>query len=1253
MVKNKFFKKAISAITALSLLLPNFANLAVSAEEPEKFQYTMFARNGITMSASSNLCMNGNLHTNKDAAITAINKNINGKVTTSADIEKRVKHVYADQKIHNTYFATNCEVHEEEYTYSDMNIHINNPLYCYSNITLDGNVSLNSSLGTLMNINVTGEVKNANNSVVYSKYGNITIENDSTANVNGLIYAPLGTVTINSPNVTINGIIIADQVVINGSSININCNDNIARFIGTTSEVNDFSDISYLPMEWLGDSDNDGLIDIYEIYIDTNKFDPDTDQDSVPDGYEVFVLGIDPADSDSDSDGLSDGAEDFDNDELCNSSEYMNGTDPFLYDTDKDTLSDGLEVNTYFTNPLLIDTDDDGLSDSSEGVYGSIYAKYGILFEPLLYDTDEDGISDGDESFVQVLNENVTTHDEAITNVSVELEISGLIDDKVNVINKMGTDVMTSNVTGLVGDPFEIKTSSYFKRATIGFSIDKSKLGDTDFNDLIVLWYDETNQRFVECNSSTGFGFVIDSESSIISITTSHFSQYMVVDSKEWYQVWEDSYNRIVKGYVGNTSFTKEYDFNTILTIDTSGSMTDKEGEWEGYDPIIRKLRDDAPPRPPITSDAMEQYWLEHYGYNTCRRITACENFIDAMYPNDKAAIVTFSWIATAQTSLISNKTILKDALQNFKDENSTNYSDAILTSIDLFGPAELNSTSAINRILFLSDGEPELDTPAEIENAVNTAIANGIRIDTFGLGTESGDEVLKNIANQTGGKFYKVINANDLTRVVENATYPNPDLKYLPDEDGDGIPDVVEQYGIRPNGELIGTDPNNPDTDEDGVPDGEEILFSQSEFEAKQNNYYFSQGTLLITDPLCYDSDGDGLDDGTEYAIGSDPLDGDSDDDLVDDDEEYILGYDPNSPDTDKDTLSDGEEMALGYDPSESNADGDDYDDAEELRTGKDPYVYEYEKTAYDHLGAVAYGVIMGDFAEEELIDTEVLIAQIGGSFVPVIADARDALANAIQGNWAMAGLSIVGLAPVVGDAIKAVGNLGQAVVKIGDDIPTITKVIIGVAEKNPDLIKYFSKSDEVVDAIKSSVKSDSITKESLEKMLKYADEAGVAISKSSDLFKNGDNVIDGVKGVWKQGPCKRGADIDEFLNSHLTGDGLGTNFPVFDRIDDATGTIISTKSLDLGAKSYKDPKKLRNRLQKYIDQMSDFEKKYPKVNDSDGMKWGDTILSSTQYTSKKLELVIPDMPMSTEQAQVIQDFINKYGISIVIMKG
>lgn len=323
-VKSRFVKKIISGLMALSLLMPSFTNLAVSAEEPEKYPYSMFGRNGIEMTVSSNLCMNGNMHTNKNAAITATNKNINGSVTTGSDIEKRIKHVYADQKIMETHFTENCDLYEEEYVYSDMNIHINNPIFCYNNITLDGNISLNSNLGSLMNINITGEVKNANTSVVYSKYGDITIENDSTANINGLIYVPLGTLTINSPNINLNGLIIADKIVINGSSVNINYKDDIASFIGTTSEVYDFSGLEYLPEEWLGDTDEDDLFDIYKKVINTDPFDPDTDDDELPDGYEVITLNTDPLEIDTDENGISDADEDFDNDNLRNLGEYQN-----------------------------------------------------------------------------------------------------------------------------------------------------------------------------------------------------------------------------------------------------------------------------------------------------------------------------------------------------------------------------------------------------------------------------------------------------------------------------------------------------------------------------------------------------------------------------------------------------------------------------------------------------------------------------------------------------------------------------------------------------------------------------------------------------------------------------------------------------------------------------------------------------------------------------------------------------------------
>ena len=138
----------------------------------------------------------------------------------------------------------------------------------------------------------------------------------------GLSMHRLATLTINSPNVSINGIIIADKIIINGNSINLNGNDNIARFIGTESEVYDFSDLEYLPEDWRGDTDKDDLFDIYEKVIDTDPFNPDTDGDKLPDGYEVLTLNTDPLEVDTDENGVSDADEDFDNDNLNNLGEY-------------------------------------------------------------------------------------------------------------------------------------------------------------------------------------------------------------------------------------------------------------------------------------------------------------------------------------------------------------------------------------------------------------------------------------------------------------------------------------------------------------------------------------------------------------------------------------------------------------------------------------------------------------------------------------------------------------------------------------------------------------------------------------------------------------------------------------------------------------------------------------------------------------------------------------------------------------------
>ena len=179
------------------------------------------------------------------------------------------------------------------------------------------------------------------------------------------------------------------------------------------------------------DDDEDGLTNGEEQVYGTDKDDPDSDGDGLPDGYEVNVVesnpllndtdsdGLDdivewnltntqPNNPDSDSDGLSDGAEnnthstnpnnwDSDGDMLSDYAEiFTHFTDPNDEDTDEDGINDGQEINIYISNPNDNDTDDDGLIDGVEvETYGT---------NPIKSDTDDDEIEDYDEIFTYSTN---------------------------------------------------------------------------------------------------------------------------------------------------------------------------------------------------------------------------------------------------------------------------------------------------------------------------------------------------------------------------------------------------------------------------------------------------------------------------------------------------------------------------------------------------------------------------------------------------------------------------------------------------------------------------------------------------------------------------------------------------------------------------------------------------------------------------------------------------------------------------------
>lgn len=126
-------------------------------------------------------------------------------------------------------------------------------------------------------------------------------------------------------------------------------------------------------------------------------------------------------------------------------------------------------------------------------------------------------------------------------------------------------------------------------------------------------------------------------------------------------------------------------------------------------------------------------------------------------------------------------------------------------------------------------------------------------------------------------------------------------------DTDGDGLTDGDEVL-------VYGTAPLAPDSDGDGVLDGDEINQGTDPLAAA--------GDPGPAEGVAGDSDGDGLDDGFEAELGTDGLDPDTDDDgLTDGDEYFTYQTGTLNPDTDADGVLDGTEIENGTDPNDPNS--------------------------------------------------------------------------------------------------------------------------------------------------------------------------------------------------------------------------------------------------------------------------------------------------------------------------------------------
>lgn len=255
-----------------------------------------------------------------------------------------------------------------------------------------------------------------NSAILYSKSGDIIIRSADTS-YNGIIYAPKGTVRLEGNVFDITGMIIAKNIVVRAAEFKLNHSDVISNSV---YELDFYEETMREPLSVVKNDEGMRMFwneyecntktDIYVRYDNNAKFEyiestesseylltdnsftkcdiriviyrlgetvksnivtlfynddgvlceerVDSDEDLIPDGYEIWDMKTDPCNKDTDGDGVDDGYE------VLVLKSNPNKQDVFG-DTDGDGVSDKNEFENN-TNPWLEDSDFDGICDMED-----------------------------------------------------------------------------------------------------------------------------------------------------------------------------------------------------------------------------------------------------------------------------------------------------------------------------------------------------------------------------------------------------------------------------------------------------------------------------------------------------------------------------------------------------------------------------------------------------------------------------------------------------------------------------------------------------------------------------------------------------------------------------------------------------------------------------------------------------------------------------------------------------------------------
>jgi len=436
-------------------------------------------------------------------------------------------------------------------------------------------------------------------------------------------------------------------------------------------------------------------------------------------------------------------------------------------DTDEDGIPDFMEMQLFLTDPFKKDSDengtDDGYEDADEDGLTNLQ-EIAISLNPVLKDTDGDGLTDGDElnkystnpfdpdsdrdgatdkweldngydpkvaetSFDIVKKIEV---DDKIKEVKIELkEVSGKTAESLS-ISEGNNGLVNEEVPGYISTSHDFEADGDIKTAKVTYTLDSKLFENKDFKPALY-YFNEKEQRLELVKGQKLQGNTI-----IANLT--HFSTYILIDKTIFDKVWEYT-------FLTPEENDKYQGVNVAILIDTSEIL-------EHHDP-----------------------------YNGMRKYKTLD-IIDKMTDKDMATVISFSDNPTVLQSFTSDKTKLKQSLDNIYNIGGNDLDKSVEMAIEQFKTLDNDRKDLPKYIILLSNG-----LGCYLGDYTDLVKKENIPIYTIPVGMEVLEIALIEIANATGGVYCNEENIKSLYKIFQATE--KADL--YKDSDGDGLLDGEE----------------------------------------------------------------------------------------------------------------------------------------------------------------------------------------------------------------------------------------------------------------------------------------------------------------------------------------------------------------------------------------------------------------------------------------------------------------------------